>query len=413
MFTMHKSSDEEIKNFLQKNSLFSGLSTNQLNQLACLVKKININQGDIIIRENEISDEIYLIQKGEVEVTKYDEATAQSHRIASLGEGAVIGEISLLDNAPRSATVTATQASMLIAISINNLQALATEESVYNKIAERLTTIANEMRQIKVEPPPYLTIIKNLAGNIGQRVRTTNNSVIEGLRRELAEAKARAALGRLIVFTIAMLAFYIVVLHSLDIFHPTVVSSTVISVPLIAVFASGCVLLMKQSGYPMSLFGFTTKNWRRATIESLLFTIPFLIVISLYKWALVHFDPSFAGKPVFEVFGTIKNLPFLQACSLFLAYLIFVPLQELITRGTLQSSMQELLTGRYKMIQAIVLSNLLFGIVHFHLSMSLGAAVGATGLIWGWMYARQGTLIGVTISHLIAGAWALFIVGFE
>jgi membrane protease YdiL (CAAX protease family) len=33
------------------------------------------------------------------------------------------------------------------------------------------------------------------------------------------------------------------------------------------------------------------------------------------------------------------------------------------------------------------------------------------GLFWGWLYSRHRTLIGVTISHILIGAWIFYFVG--
>ena len=35
------------------------------------------------------------------------------------------------------------------------------------------------------------------------------------------------------------------------------------------------------------------------------------------------------------------------------------------------------------------------------------------GLFWGWLYARHGTLIGVSVSHILLGLWTVFVVGIE
>ena len=38
--------------------------------------------------------------------------------------------------------------------------------------------------------------------------------------------------------------------------------------------------------------------------------------------------------------------------------------------------------------------------------------VFVTGLFWGWLYSRQHSLVGVSVSHLLLGLTALEIVGF-
>jgi membrane protease YdiL (CAAX protease family) len=33
------------------------------------------------------------------------------------------------------------------------------------------------------------------------------------------------------------------------------------------------------------------------------------------------------------------------------------------------------------------------------------------GLFWGWMFAKQRSLVGVTVSHIAVGLWAIFALG--
>jgi len=47
------------------------------------------------------------------------------------------------------------------------------------------------------------------------------------------------------------------------------------------------------------------------------------------------------------------------------------------------------------------------------ISLNIAAFVFPIGLLWGWLYARHGTIIGISISHTILGVFAFYIVGFE
>ena len=96
-----------------------------------------------------------------------------------------------------------------------------------------------------------------------------------------------------------------------------------------------------------------------------------------------------------------------------IAYALFTPAQEFITRGALQSSLQMFVGDetRGKLWSAILLSNLMFAAAHSHTSFGLAVAVLVSGLFWGWLYAKQRSLLGVSVSHFLIGVWALFIVG--
>jgi CRP-like cAMP-binding protein len=61
--------------------------------------------GEIIIQENELGETAYVINQGQVEVSK--ELQGQKVHLAYLGTGETFGEMSMIDEKPRGATVTA------------------------------------------------------------------------------------------------------------------------------------------------------------------------------------------------------------------------------------------------------------------------------------------------------------------
>ena len=61
-----------------------------------------LGDGDVIIRQGESTDSLIILLEGELLVT-----TRRAGQIARLGVGEVVGEISLVDSAPTSATITA------------------------------------------------------------------------------------------------------------------------------------------------------------------------------------------------------------------------------------------------------------------------------------------------------------------
>jgi CRP-like cAMP-binding protein len=72
----------------------------------CVVITLNRYEiGDAIVRENEYGETAYVIEDGQVEVSK--ELDGQTVHLAYLGTGETFGEMSMIDEKPRSATVTA------------------------------------------------------------------------------------------------------------------------------------------------------------------------------------------------------------------------------------------------------------------------------------------------------------------
>ena len=70
-----------------------------------MVNTWRFGPNDLIIRENDPGESAYIIESGQVAVTK--ESNGRKIHIATLGKGSTFGEMSMVDDLPRSASVTA------------------------------------------------------------------------------------------------------------------------------------------------------------------------------------------------------------------------------------------------------------------------------------------------------------------
>ena len=92
--------------FLKNIELFRLLDSSELNDLLLHTEAFHLGSGDRLFSEGDDADGLYVVERGEVEVraaVDADRATTLAH----LGNGSVIGEISLLAGGQRSATVEA------------------------------------------------------------------------------------------------------------------------------------------------------------------------------------------------------------------------------------------------------------------------------------------------------------------
>jgi hypothetical protein len=163
---------------------------------------------------------------------------------------------------------------------------------------------------------------------------------------------------------------------------------------------------MRRSGYPARFFGVTLKNAGRHAREALALTVPLLALVVALKMLAVRLVPGMRGDPVFEWMAGTPVTP-----VLIVAYSVLIPFQELVTRGGLQGALEHFLVGRGRTWKAILGSNVIFSAGHLYISSGLSVAAFLPGLFWGWLYSRQRTLVGVSLSHLVLGYWAFYVVG--
>jgi CRP-like cAMP-binding protein len=86
---------------LRSLPLFAELPAPAIEGLAAALVQVEVQAGEVLIRQGDPGETYYAIASGEVEVT------ADGHFLRRCGRGEGVGEIALLHNVPRTATVTA------------------------------------------------------------------------------------------------------------------------------------------------------------------------------------------------------------------------------------------------------------------------------------------------------------------
>ena len=87
---------------LRQCPLFAELSRDELQEMAKTTEDLEVDTGKVLCREGEPAQEFFVIIEGEAEATKDGEA------LRTMGPGDFFGEIGLIEDIPRTATVTAT-----------------------------------------------------------------------------------------------------------------------------------------------------------------------------------------------------------------------------------------------------------------------------------------------------------------
>ena len=92
---------------LQDVELFEGLEQGEIEQIALLCTERRVAESEQLTIQGEPGDELYIITEGFLEVIIGGTSTSQRRVVVNLGAGQVVGEMALIDQGPRSATVRA------------------------------------------------------------------------------------------------------------------------------------------------------------------------------------------------------------------------------------------------------------------------------------------------------------------
>jgi hypothetical protein len=111
---------------LRQVSLLSGLSLERLQAVERIASEAEYVKGEVIVREGEPGDELYLLVDGAVDVIKHA-GTPGEERVNALGAGAYFGEMAVLDGSPRSATVVAASDARVLVLAGSRLRELVHE----------------------------------------------------------------------------------------------------------------------------------------------------------------------------------------------------------------------------------------------------------------------------------------------
>jgi len=142
---------ERARDVLPHTPLFSDLSPESLQRLIERAKVLTLGDGEIVCRQGEFSDDVYVVVEGAVHVMLERPHAAD---LGTLGEGEFFGEVALLTGGPRSATVSAAGPTELLVIGRSVIGALIEHEPavltvVLRFLRERL------LRQLAIRNPLF------------------------------------------------------------------------------------------------------------------------------------------------------------------------------------------------------------------------------------------------------------------
>jgi predicted acylesterase/phospholipase RssA/CRP-like cAMP-binding protein len=151
-------SPAELADFLGASPLFAELERPALEELQRHVEVVGVDAGSTLVRRGEVGDCLYMVLSGQLGVFA-DEAGQPERLLKVMGRGEYLGEIALLSDAPRSATVRAQSAAEVVRLGRTGFERLLAKHPT----ARALLTSAMQQRLVRSVPPPRDDLLEFLA----------------------------------------------------------------------------------------------------------------------------------------------------------------------------------------------------------------------------------------------------------
>ena len=393
--------DDRVR-FLETVPALAGMDLDGLQRLARGTRILRFPENTIIEPSEIASNRLLLIAWGEAEVlqtTRSPRSGTMEHRIDLLEAGGILG-ITAFMSLPGEAEH-------------SQIRTTRPTEVMTFDFGDGETD--DDLKQLHDQVK--LSVGRTLA----QQLTQSDQAIAENLAQRLAETRIKRSAGGFVIMNSCTLAIYTLTITALSglTFHGT--GRGVASIVIILFAFLPFIISVRTGPFTFRELGLTFRNARAVASEAIILSSFVLAGLIGMKYLLVTFVPSFSGNSVFELAetfvrpGTSGGIDVTFYVINILVYSLFVPVQEVITRCGLQSLVREFLYGsdRYRTIVAILVSNLIFAAAHAHLNIGFAMSTFIGGLFWGWLFHRQRSIVGVTISHIMIGVTALFFLGLE
>lgn len=121
-FDYNEKGTSDSKN--EKITVLEGLTEDEWNMVIRQAQSISFSAGEILLKENEYDDAVYILVSGLVEVLG-KQSFGRSAQIATIEEGSVFGEVAFFDNKPRSASIRAINDGQVLRLSRKGFEQIA------------------------------------------------------------------------------------------------------------------------------------------------------------------------------------------------------------------------------------------------------------------------------------------------
>jgi trk system potassium uptake protein TrkA len=131
-----------LAHMMRKVEFFTPLTVGQLEKVLPHVMLCSFAAGEAVFKQGAAGDAFYIVYKGKVDV-RLRRLLFLSKTVATMGEGNFFGEVALISNEPRNATVVCTEPTLLFTLLASDFQFILQENPA---AAAEMRSIANQRK---------------------------------------------------------------------------------------------------------------------------------------------------------------------------------------------------------------------------------------------------------------------------
>lgn len=356
-----KTTQFDFLEFLKGQKLVEGVQDSELIVASPFFELLCFEPGDVVFHEGETSKDLYVIVEGAVALLKEDEAKQTPITIGKLGRGDIFGEMSFVDDSPRSCTIKAFRPLILIKLSKSALEESPLHvQEVYRKLLRNITRI------------------------IVERLRETNAIFIKQKSIEIKKLMSFSEFGNLLLTLIASclllgnISGFLFQYGGFKEYYSelNLLAAILMLLPIYK--------FVRDHDYSWSKFGL--HGWKTIALGRVLtFSILAVASVAVAVYILKAFMPT-SNEIRLSIFEWLI-LPFYIFCL------------EFIFRGTLQTVLTKF-TSNNSPTWANIFTALLVASTNFYFDITTPLLAFLINIFCGWVYMRENNLLLSTLMHM-------------
>lgn len=350
-----------------------GLNESDFEQLAPNFTKVYLQPGGALFNRGDIADSFYLLVSGSVGVVECSSINDYPCSVYVLEAPTVLGDFTYFVPKPqRIHTLVAESNCFLLKLPYEVVDQLA-----------------------KKKPKMYERIIDFLATDFVSNVDS-------GFKQSMQKSLQNLRFSHILINVILILILYLISFkYYTDHFSQmTLIQETEYQFATMGIFMLMIMYSLKHNGQTISKSGVSFIRFGSCLGPIVNTTLLLTSVVAISKYI---FAP---GEPLFSVLHFDVKwhyvIPF---------YLLFCFLQEFVARGGFLNFFEQIVSGRYRLIKAVLMSNLVFVGLQLNHGFDYAIMMFIPGLVWSWLYLKKRNVFACTLSHFISGIFIILIWG--